>query len=154
MGGVVWLLMRGSKMPLKTGHYWPASEMPFKWWIAGMLMMAQLGSFVIFQGIRNSTAKKPYVFVIFSGGGGLGPPVPPLDLCMTNYVGPQAATFWVPQYQILMHQLQVCDITEIFTTNRLNQVTTFKNIVRSWASKKIFRQLQTCKIIYPAKIAI
>ena len=30
--------------------------------------------FVIFQGIRTSIAKKPYVFVIFKGS---GPPVPP-----------------------------------------------------------------------------
>ena len=34
-------------------------------------MMAQhliwLGSFVIFQGIRTSIAKKPYIFVIFKG---------------------------------------------------------------------------------------
>ena len=29
-----------------------------------------LGSFVIFQGIRASIAKKPYIFVIFGGGGG------------------------------------------------------------------------------------
>ena len=36
-------------------------------------MMAQLGSFVIFQGIRTSIAKKPYIFVIFLGG---GPPDP------------------------------------------------------------------------------
>ena len=27
-----------------------------------------LGSFVIFQGIRSSNAKKPYIFVIFQGG--------------------------------------------------------------------------------------
>ena len=27
-----------------------------------------LGSFVIFQGIRTSIAKKPYIFVIFQGG--------------------------------------------------------------------------------------
>ena len=35
-----------------------------KWW---------LGSFVIFQEIRTSIAKKPYIFVIFQGGGGSGP---------------------------------------------------------------------------------
>ena len=33
----------------------------------------------IFQGIRTSIARKPYIFVIFQGGGGFGPPVPPLD---------------------------------------------------------------------------
>ena len=38
-----------------------------------------LGSFVIFQGIRTSIAKDPYTLVIFRGGDGSGPPVPPLD---------------------------------------------------------------------------
>ena len=37
-----------------------------------------LGSCVILQGIRNSIVQKPYIFVIFQGGGS-GPPVPPLD---------------------------------------------------------------------------
>ena len=36
-----------------------------------------LGSFVIFQGIRTSIAKKPYIFVIFKGGP--EPLSPPLD---------------------------------------------------------------------------
>ena len=35
-----------------------------------------LGSFVIFQGFRISIARKPYIFVIFQGGGGSGPPAP------------------------------------------------------------------------------
>ena len=30
----------------------------------------------MFQGICTSIAKKPYIFVIFQGGGGSGPPVP------------------------------------------------------------------------------
>ena len=54
---------------------------------AGIRMMAQhgmlLGSFVIFQGIRTSTAKEPYIFVIFQGGGGGGgvrTPCPPPPL--------------------------------------------------------------------------
>ena len=37
------------------------------------------GSFVIFQGIRINVAKKPFIFVIFQGGGGGGAPVTPLD---------------------------------------------------------------------------
>ena len=32
-----------------------------------------------FTGIRASIAKEPYIFVFFQGGGGFGPPVPPLD---------------------------------------------------------------------------
>ena len=32
---------------------------------------------MIFKGILTSIAKKPYIFVIFSGGGGSGPPAPP-----------------------------------------------------------------------------
>ena len=48
-------LIRGEKtqrleIPLKAGHHRPASETPFKCW---------LGSFVIFQGIWTSIAKKP-----------------------------------------------------------------------------------------------
>ena len=51
-------------MSLQMGHHRPASETPFKCW---------LGSFVIFQGTRTSIAKKPYIFVIFQGGGRGGP---------------------------------------------------------------------------------
>ena len=54
---------------LLVGRWWPKIE-------------CWLGSFVIFQGIRTSIAKKPYVFVIFfsgGGGGGPDPPVPPLN---------------------------------------------------------------------------
>ena len=36
-----------------------------------------LGSFVIFQGIMNSIAKKPYIFVIFQGRSRPPPPPPP-----------------------------------------------------------------------------
>ena len=38
-----------------------------------------------FKGIRTSTAKEPYIFVIFQGGS--GPPVPPLDPHMKAYEG-------------------------------------------------------------------
>ena len=38
-----------------------------------------LGSFDFFQGIRTTIAKKPFIFVIFMGGGGSVPPVPPMD---------------------------------------------------------------------------
>ena len=42
-----------------------------------------LGSFVIFQGIRTSSAKKSYIFFIFQGGGS-GPAPPYLDQCMAT----------------------------------------------------------------------
>ena len=53
--------------------------MPFKWYFAGMMpnIECRLGSFVIFQGIWTSIAKKPYIFVIFHGG--QDPLVFPLD---------------------------------------------------------------------------
>ena len=61
---------------------------------AGVLMMAQhcwLSSFLIFQGILISIAKKPYISYDFSGGGGGGgggseapAPPPPLDHRIMN----------------------------------------------------------------------
>ena len=36
-----------------------------------------LGKFVIFLWILTSIAEKPYIFVIFQGGGGSGQPAPP-----------------------------------------------------------------------------
>ena len=55
-------LIRGKKIQIaiKAGYHRPAIECWF-------------GSFVICQGIRTSIAKKPYVFVIFRGGGGPDP---------------------------------------------------------------------------------
>ena len=48
--------------------------MAFRWRADdGQSLNAGLGSFVIFQGIRTSIAKKPYIFVIFQGGGGAEP---------------------------------------------------------------------------------
>ena len=48
-----------------------------------------LGSLVIFQGIWTRIAKKPYIFVIFQGGGGVRTPVPPSGsvhgICMFLY---------------------------------------------------------------------
>ena len=58
-----------------TAIYWPSSarqQTPFKRCFAGGPMMSNiecwLGSFVIFQGIRTSIAKKPYIFCDFSEG--------------------------------------------------------------------------------------
>ena len=58
------------------------------------------GSFVIFQGIRTSVAKKPYIFVIFQGGGSEPPaPSPPLmDPHMTQ---------WPPTYEWLRAVRQI-----------------------------------------------
>ena len=50
-----------------AGRWWPNIE-------------CWLGSFVIFQGVRTSIAKKPYIFVIFQGG--QDPLSPHLDLHM------------------------------------------------------------------------
>ena len=50
------------------------------WRFAGVLMMAQhcwLSSFLIFQGILISIAKKPYISYDFSGEGGPEPLLPP-----------------------------------------------------------------------------
>ena len=59
----------------------PASKTPFKWCFAGWrvddgpTLNADLVA-VIFEGIRTSIAKKPYIFCDFSGwGGGSKPPV-------------------------------------------------------------------------------
>ena len=54
---------------VKKGHHRPAREMPL---LAGKFwpnIKCWLGSFVIFQGIWISIAKKPYIFVIVQGGG-------------------------------------------------------------------------------------
>ena len=68
------------KIPLSAGHHRPASETPFNavslagWWVHKI--KCWLDRFVIFQGIRTSIAKKPYIFVmIFQRGS--GPPAPP-----------------------------------------------------------------------------
>ena len=53
-----------------------AIQMAFRW-----RAECWLDSFVIFQGIRTSIAKKSYIFVIVQGGGGANPlPPPPLRI--------------------------------------------------------------------------
>ena len=49
-----------------------------RWWPMMTLIECWLSNFVIFQDIQISIAKKPYIFVIFQGGGVLTP-CPPLD---------------------------------------------------------------------------
>ena len=60
----------GDQIPLKVGYMYhrPVSETQFKWRFSGVPMMAQhwwLGSFVVFQGIRTSIAKKPSILWFF-----------------------------------------------------------------------------------------
>ena len=52
--------------------------MAFRWRVDDSpTLNAGLVSFMIFQGIQTSIAKKPYIFVIFHGGGrGSRSPVP------------------------------------------------------------------------------
>ena len=78
--------------------------MAFRWRVDdGLKIECWLGSFVIFQGIRTSIAKIPYIFVIFQGGGGSESSVPPLDPHMniidTLYfyvLTVSASTIWTP----------------------------------------------------------
>ena len=51
------------------------SKKPYKWHFTGVPMMTQLGSFVIFQGIRTSIAKEPIILWFFRGA---QTPCPPL----------------------------------------------------------------------------
>ena len=44
-----------------------------------------LGSCVILQGIRTSIVQKPYIFVIFQGGGGVRTPCPPSGSAHVSY---------------------------------------------------------------------
>ena len=53
-----------------------ASETAFRWWADGG---PTLNAGLVFQGIRTSIAKKPYIFCDFSGG--------PLDPLMDNEAG-------------------------------------------------------------------
>ena len=50
------------------GHHRPASETPLKWRFAGGPTML---------GIQTSIVKKPYIFVLFKGGGPDHLPHPP-----------------------------------------------------------------------------
>ena len=77
----------GSKVPLRAGHHRPTSETPLngvslacRWWPN---IEFWLGSFVIFQGIWASIAKKPIFLWFFTGVSGPHAPPPPLDPPMT-----------------------------------------------------------------------
>ena len=76
-----WMMTRGRiQILLKAGHRRSASETPFEWrqmafrWrgdAVGPSLNARMVT-VIFQGIRTIAAEKPYIFVIFQGGGASG----------------------------------------------------------------------------------
>ena len=69
-GGGLYLLSlswRENQNTTKVSHHRPTSETHFFWRFAGGPIMAQLGSFVIFQGIWNGITKKPYSFENFPG---------------------------------------------------------------------------------------
>ena len=66
------------QIPLKAGHHQSTCQRDAICWRAdnGPTLIVGLGTFVSFQGIRTSIAKKPYSFVIFHGGGGVQSPSP------------------------------------------------------------------------------
>ena len=72
-------------MPLKIDHHRPISETPLKWRFAGASMAHHwmlAWKLCDFLGVRINIARKPYVYVIFQGGGGPDPLSPPLGLPM------------------------------------------------------------------------
>ena len=80
--GVFFLVDEGreDQNTIIRGYHRPASETPFKWRFAGMPMMAQLSSFMIFQGIPTSIAIRNPIFFCFFSGGDPDPLAPlPLD---------------------------------------------------------------------------
>ena len=77
--------MRGEriKITLKAGHHRPASETPFQWQFTGGPDGGPIfNASLVFQGIRTSIPKKPYIFVNFHGGGG---GLDPLSKCCFNF---------------------------------------------------------------------
>ena len=64
-----------AKIALKAGHLNDVS-LAGRWWPN---IECWLGTFVLFQGIQTSIAKKSYIFAVFQGrgGGGLLTPCPP-----------------------------------------------------------------------------
>ena len=63
---------------------------------------------MIFQGIRTSIAKKPYIFVIFQGGwGGPDPLFPPLDPHMMCKSFIKSAVSIIHVYNIQLYKCTV-----------------------------------------------
>ena len=78
------------QISLKAGHHRPASGTPFKWPFAGGRCLPNiecwLVSFVIFQGLRTSIAKKPCSIVIFQKGGDPDPNPLWIRVCYRSYI--------------------------------------------------------------------
>ena len=92
---IFFCIKRGEMIQIqqKAGHHRHASERHFngvsfvgRWWPN---IECWLGSFVIFQGIWTSIARKPCIFVIFQG---VPDPLPPLDPPMTPLLS--FSLFW------------------------------------------------------------
>ena len=81
----LFLVDKGREDPNTTisGPTSDGSETPFKWRFAGVPMMVHYWMLAWqlcdFQGMQTSIAMKPYIFVIFKGGGVQLPAPPPLD---------------------------------------------------------------------------
>ena len=96
-----------------------------------------LCSFVIFQGIRTSIAKKPYIFEIFQGWGPDHlPPPPPLDPPM------QCEAFDAKHWQSIKGAIS---LNSIRVRNVSRRCYTF-HVVRKLPSKKIrqTKQIRPC----------
>ena len=140
------------QIPLKQGHHRPASETSFKsrWWPN---IECCLGSFVIFQGIRTSIAKEPYIFVITC------PPLP-LDPHMQIHLLPMLLSplkiLIYPEFrfipEISMHDYQEQPPLKYFNANshiplptRLN-AGKISHIATSVRQALLIRDSHTCKI--------
>ena len=92
-----------------AGHHRLASETPFKWHFAGVLMMAQHWMLTRqlhdLSGDLHQNCKKPYIFVIFQGGS--GPPVPPLDPHMSSMMRYHLQDFSMSEHLQVINLLHI-----------------------------------------------
>ena len=78
-----------TKSGQSSARQWNGVSVAGRWWPN---IECWFGSFVIFQGIRTNIAKKPYIFVIFQGGG--TDPCPPLWIRAWRMYMYQAIIMW------------------------------------------------------------
>ena len=83
----IFLVNEWIQIQLKSSHHQPARETPFKWHFAGVPMMVQHWMLASLRGSRPVMLRDPIFLWFFRGGGGSGPPVPPLDLHMKCMLG-------------------------------------------------------------------